>query len=410
MDHPDYKYQPRRKKMKTMCGMNDAITEDDEEKQQSQSQISMPHTTKKSGRRTKKHHVETEENDNDSDKISNYATSCMNYAASYENRAPGISNYSTFPSNFLSNPTAISSQETISSYQSNYNNYYASTAVARKHEQLLQSKFVDSPHSSIDEHQQQQTPPESNVICSTPSSSSNALATRSITPTSSTGTLRELSPSLITAHTVAKEDHMINECAYRNMANISEPNNKDFNLISKYNQESYRVYSTQLHHHHHYHHYAIGTPTQQISNGPSSNGSGGSGNGGGSLINYGNSGYHAYPNAIDDVDVDEMEQYLDNEKYNRKFCYLKPENSSSLTELSPISSSSTTNVAHHSLAHNHDNENLTHIPTIDPIIASQQPIDVTPYAHYQNQVPSATAVSSNATTYPYIGNWVNYSI
>jgi hypothetical protein len=401
--------------MKSICGMVDGGLEEDDEKQQQQQQqheqqLSMPPTAaKKSSRRGKKHHhqhVEIEEIDNELDKTG-YATSCMSYASNYENRASGIPNYSTFPSSYLS-PTTLTAQDSMMPFQSNYNGYYstAATAVAaRKHEQMLQSKFDDSPHSSIEEQQQQQpqNPPEHNVI-------SSALATRSITPTSSTGTLRELSPSLITAHTVAKEDHITNECVYRNAANISEPNNKDLSLISKYNQESYRIYQhTQLHHHHHYH-YAIGTPTQTSPNGTTSpNGS----VGGGGSINYG--AYQTYPSAIDDVDVDEMEQYLDNDKY-RKFSYLKPENSS-LTELSPLSASSSSSNAAHSLAenfsqHKHD-ENFSHIPSVEANAhAHQHSADVaTAYTNYQNQVPSATATAVSSTaTYPYIGNWVNYGI
>lgn len=393
MDHPDYKYQPRRKKMKSINGNGISLVDD---KQQ------MPQLPRKSGRRSKKH-VESEEiEDNDSDK-DEYKMGCMNYATNYDNRTNVIPSYPVF-SSYMSPTTTSSSQDGISAYQNNYNDFYnAAAAQQRKYEQSLHNnKNADSPHSSTTTEEHSITPPETS-ISSTISSAASATIARSMSPN---GNFRELSPSLIASHSIMKEDYTPNDCTYRPVTNAIEPtstttmmsaNNKDFNLISKYNQESYRIYSHQLHHHHHYH-YSLPTSPQGSVSQPSTSAS---------SINY---PYQTYPQAIDtDVDVDEMDQYLDSGKY-RKVCYLKPENS--LTELTPIN---TTAGTHSSLSGNYqhqpmmmkqlDGENLMHASPLDVT----QSNTVYGNDNYSENCPTSSA-SISAAYNPYGANWVNYGI
>ncbi|XP_070494148.1 transcription factor Sox-8 [Chironomus tepperi] len=371
MDHPDYKYQPRRKKMKSINGNGISVNDD---KQQ------MSQLPRKSGRRSKKH-VESEEiDDNDSDK-DEYKMGCMNYVANYDNRANVIPSYPVF-SSYMSPTTTSSSQDGISAYQNNYNDFYnAAAAQQRKYEQSLQNnKNADSPHSSTTTEEHSITPPETS-ISSTISSAASATIARSMSPN---GNFRELSPSLIASHSIMKEDYVPNDCTYRPVMNTAEPtsttmmpsNNKDFNLISKYNQESYRIYSHQLHHHHHYH-YSLPTSPQ------------------GSAIDT-------------DVDVDEMDQYLDSGKY-RKVCYLKPENS--LTELTPINM----NAGSHSLSQNYQHQSMIMKQLDGENLMHASPLDVTQsnavYGNdnYTENCPSSSAAISAPYT-PYSANWQYMSL
>lgn len=410
MDHPDYKYQPRRKKMKTINGNGVNVMEDKQQVPQQQA--------RKSGRRSKKH-VENEEiDDNDSDK-DGYKIGCMNYASHYDNRTTGIQNYPIFPSYMSPTTTTSSPQDIISAYQNNnYNDFYSSAAIQqRKLEDTMQNhqnnnnnninNSADSPHSSTtaDEHHSM-TPPETSISSTI---SSNASATPN-------ANFRELSPSLITAHSVMRDDYAANDCTYRPTTTTSESamepssttNNKDFNLISKYNQESYRIYSHQLHHHYHYALQSSSSPPQASAVQPPTSPN---------SINY---PYQAaYPQAIDtDVDVDEMEQYLDSGKY-RKVCYLKPE--SSLTELTPINSAIgphnlSGNYPHH---HNHHHpqsmkqldggENLMHIQPLD--VTQTNVAAVYGNDNYPENCPTSSASQLATPTYaPYATNWVNYGI
>ncbi|KAL7022639.1 hypothetical protein ACKWTF_012324 [Chironomus riparius] len=372
MDHPDYKYQPRRKKMKSINGNGITVIED---KQQ------IPQLPRKSGRRSKKH-VESEEiDDNDSDK-DEYKMGCMNYATNYDNRANVIPSYPVF-SSYMSPTTTSSSQDGINSYQNNYNDFYNAAAVQqRKYEQSLQNnKNVDSPHSSTTTEEHSITPPETSISSTISSSAASATIARSMSPN---GNFRELSPSLIASHSIMKEDYAANDCPYRPATNTIEPtsttmmpsNNKDLNLISKYNQESYRIYSHQLHHHHHYH-YSLPTSPQ------------------GSAIDT-------------DVDVDEMDQYLDSGKY-RKVCYLKPENS--LTELTPIN----TTAGAHSLSGNYQHQSMMMKQLDGENLMHASPLDVTQsntiYGNdnYAENCPNSSAsISSPYATYG--ANWVNYGM
>lgn len=388
MDHPDYKYQPRRKKIKTMNGSPGNV----DEKQQHPT----PPPARKSGRRSKKQLDNEEIDDNDSDR-SGYTSGCMNYN-NYDNHSSAISNYSAF-SSYMPQTTAASlnvgvhdgtkSSPSSSFLQNNYNDFY-SNATTRKYEcHTMQNKIADSPHSSTETEEHSVSPPETS-ISSTISS-----------VTAANGNFRELSPSLITSHSIMKEDYA-NECSYRPTSAVAsstssgiEQNSKDFEIISKYNQESYRIYSHQLHHHHHYH-YSLQSPTQG-GNSTTSSGS----------INYPYQPYSSATGAgIDtDVDVEEMEQYLDNGKY-RKYCYLKPENS--LTELTPMNTTTSTlseGYHHHqAMSTKVDNENIMQMPsTLD---ASQS--SATYGNNYQENINVPSSVGAYA---PYIsGNWVNYSI
>jgi len=273
------------------------------------------------------------------------------------------------------------------------------------------NKAADSPHSSLEEHSM--TPPETSIS----STISSAVRTTATTPNG--GNFREFSPSLIVSHAIMKEDYASgsstttaaaaigvgvgNECAYR--ANFEAfggngssssgglHSSKDLSLVSKYNQESYRIYSHQLHHHHHYH-YALQSPTQSTSSSGSAN--------------Y---PYQSYPSAMagdTDVDPKEMEQYLDSSKY-RKFCYYKPE--ATLTELAPmngtIAAAANENYCQSvspAVGGKSDAENVAATPVNEVIIASNQPANAMTYGgNYQETLPPAAP-------YQYMSNWVNYSI
>lgn len=406
MDYPDYKYQPRRKKMKSMssCGMID-------EKQDADSQHQVPPSSKKSGRRSKKQQLQQQmengEMDDNSSEKGLVIAECdnMSYGVSnYDNRSSLIPNYSAFASYMpptmsaasgnLSQENAVGSFSSPHNQNNNYNDFYMHH---RKYStldgmHLGGSSKVDSPHSSADEHS-----PETSI------SSASALRPLSPAPPLSlaNGNFREsLSPSLISSHAILKEDYTTgNDCA----------SNKDLNVLSKYNQDSaYRIYSHQLHHHHHYH-YPLLASTQTPSSSSSSSSVAAT-----SPINYAYQGYSASSGVgIADTDVDpkEMEQYLasDSGRY-KKFCYMKPE-MPSLTELTPMNSLSSSNESYHSHPHHHqakidNNENLMQMPTLEPIIiAPNQP---TTYVNgYQENLPSSAAYSAymNSTG---ASNWINY--
>lgn len=344
-----------------------------------------PSQGRKTGRRSKKQAENDEIDDNDSDKG---FTGAHNYP-NYDNRNKsdysmpnynGISAFSSYmppvnQENHIHVPTT--SFPPLNQHKSSYG--YESDYYSRKFDTMAHNKVADSPNSS-DEHSM--TPPETSI--SSTISSASATLIRSTTPS---GNFRELSPSLIASQSILKEDFIAStasDCAYRTNLEASGsavlPFSKDMSLISKYNQESYRIYSHQLHHHHHYH-YALQSPTQSP---PPSN--------------YPYQQQYSTPIDTDEVDPHEMEQYLDSGKY-RKLCYFKPE--ASLTELTPMNP--TTNV---------DNQLLSTtttmpvkadgvVPVNEAINSPNQPINSAYTGNYQD---------ATGPSYQYMSNWVNYSI
>lgn len=373
MDHPDYKYQPRRKKMKNIGCV--AV---------SGAEVEKPVQARKAGRRSKKQVENDEMDDNDSDK--GFA-GCMNYS-NYDNHGKGDYSIPTYNgiSAFSSYMPPVHAQEThhlpttsfptsMSQHKNPYSydgEYFSRT--------MAHNKVADSPHSSTEEHSM--TPPETS-ISSTISSASAALA-RATTPN---GNFRELSPSLIASHSIMKDDYAgvvgapsSGECAYRDNLEPSSAN-KDMSLISKYNADAYRIYSHQLHHHHHYH-YALSQSPSPSQSPPS-----------------GTYPYQPFSEPIDtdEVDPHEMEQYLDSGKY-RKMCYFKPE--ASLTELAPMNATSVNNESQlMTLPIKVDNATM---PMSEAIILPNQPIINPPFINNYQETA--------AVPYQYMNNWVNYSI
>lgn len=368
MDHPDYKYQPRRKKMKNIgcVGGSEAMVE------------TKPTQARKAGRRSKKPAENEEIDDNDSEKGFG---GCMNYS-NYDNRAMstynGISAFSSYmPPVIPESHLASTSFASLNQHKNSFG--YESDFFSR----MPHNKVADSPHSSTEEHSM--TPPETSI--SSTISSASATLVRAATPN---GSFRELSPSLIASHSIMKEDYAVgggvdassSECAYRSgldstSTSVAPYTGKDASLISKYNQESYRIYSHQLHHHHHYH-YALQSPT---SSPPPSN--------------YPYQSQYSTPIDNDEVDPHEMEQYLDTDKY-RKLCYFKPEGS--LTELTPMNPS--TNIDNQLMTMPVKGDNAIDGPS-DAITSTNQPLNAAYSNNYQE---------TSAAPYQYMSNWVNYSI
>lgn len=343
-------------------------------------EVEKPGQARKAGRRTKKLVENDEIDDNDSEK------GFMNYS-NYDNRGksdytmPNYNGMSAFSSYMP--PMAPESHMPSTSFQplnQHKNSYsYYDSACTRKYDTVAHGKVADSPSSSTEEHSM--TPPETS-ISSTVSSASATLA-RAATPN---GNFRELSPSLIASHSIMKEDYVVggapSDCAYRTNLEPSSstaivPYSKDTSsLISKYNQESYRIYSHQLHHHHHYHYALSQSPSQSPP-----------------PTNY---PYQQYSTPIDtdEVDPHEMEQYLDSEKY-RKLCYFKPE--ASLTELTPMNPSA--NIENQLMMSMPAKPDVV-APVNEPITSPNQPMNPS-YAHN---------FQDSSVPYQYMNNWVNYSI
>lgn len=400
MDYPDYKYQPRRKKMKSMSGGGLMDEKQDMPSPPQPFQQQQSSSGRKSGRRSKKqqqqqNHQQAENgemDDNSSEK--GFIGECnMTYGvANYDNRTSLISNYAAYGSYMP--PTAPSSgdlsQETFSSPHNQNNNYndfyihrkYHHAAAEEMHHLGGGNKIsISSPaSSSTEEHSM--TSPETSI-------SSTVIRTQ----TPPNGNFRELSPSLIASHAIMKDDYA------PTVPETDECNNTDYNnSVTKYNSEPYRIYSHQLHHHHHYHYALQAAAAAAAQNSASSSSTSSTV----SPLGYAYQGFSATSTAgIVDTDVDpkEMEQYLDSGKY-RKLPYLKPEQSSpSLTELTPITSSS--NESYHQ-THKIDNENLMQLPTLEPIIVSNQPT-ATYLNGYQENSAYSTYTSGG-------GNWVNYTL
>ncbi|CAO1439481.1 unnamed protein product [Diamesa hyperborea] len=398
MDHPDYKYQPRRKKLKSMANIV-------EEK---------PAPVRKVGRRTKKivEEINHEIEDTDPDKS---FSDCMNYSNYDQTKSDCsmMSNYNTissFSSYMHSAHELPSTSSSTSAYQINGNNirngfnYESDYMNTRKYELNVSAnnKIADSPNSSHEE-QDSMTPPETTI--------STSLSTVPTVLRPTTPNFRELSPSLIVSHAIMKEDFpVVSDCAYRtnsldnvNSAVAVTPYNKD--LISKYNQYN-RIYSHQLHHHHHYH-YSLQSPTQSSSSSSSGN----------------QACPSTYPSNIDasDVDPKEMEQYLDSGKY-RKLCYFNNNNfktdNNTLTELGALNPATSSNGTINT------NENylnsaaslkaeteltaptllLPHtIPISDNIMTPNQMASTNLYNNYQDTLTSPYYMSN-------MSNWVNYSV
>lgn len=399
MDHPDYKYQPRRKKLKSMVNVV-------EEK---------PAPVRKVGRRTKKivEEINHEMDETDPDKS---FSDCMNYSNYDQTKSDCsmMSNYNTissFSSYMHSAHELPSTSSSSSAYQINGNNirngfnYESDYLNTRKYEMNVSAnnnnKIADSPNSSHEEHDSM-TPPETSTISTTVPS----VQLRPTTPN-----FRELSPSLIVSHAIMKEDFPVSsDCAYRtnSLDNVNStvavtPYNKD--LISKYNQYN-RIYSHQLHHHHHYH-YSLQSPTQSSSSSSSGN----------------QACPSTYPSNIDasDVDPKEMEQYLDSGKY-RKLCYFNNNNfktdNNTLTELGALNPATSSNGTIN------NNENylnsaasmkaeteltaptllLPHsIPISENIMTPNQMASTNLYNNYQDTLTSPYYMSN-------MSNWVNYSV
>lgn len=374
MDHPDYKYQPRRKKMKNIgCVV-------------SSPEVEKPTQARKAGRRSKKQVESDEIDDNDSDK--GFA-GCMNYSNYDNNRNKSDYNMPTYnsisafssympPTMTQENHIPSTSFPALNQHKNSYS--YENDFYSRKYDIMAHNKVADSPSSSTEEHSM--TPPETSI--SSTISSASATLIRSTTPS---GNFRELSPSLIASHSIMKENYAVgaaaqSECAYRtnlepSAATASVAYDKDMSMISKYNQESsYRIYSHQLHYHHHYHH-ALQSPTQSPP--PTA---------------YSCQQYST-PIDTDEVEPHEMEQYLDSGKY-RKVCYFKPE--ASLTELTPMNPA--VNIDNQLMSMPIKADNPIAAATNEAIISPNQAINSTYANNYQE----------SSVPYQYMSNWVNYSI
>jgi hypothetical protein len=313
-----------------------------------------------------------------------------------------LTNYNSSYSSFMPNMDNANATADTGQYQQGGKNgyYYDSEYFNRKydHINILSNKTVTSPCSSTEESPL--TPPEA------PYNSSAMTSTTA-------GAVPTLSPSLITQHAISKDEYTqakymsspataTGDCSYRNNESIV-PYNKDANQVSKHSQESYRIFSNQLHYHHHYH-YSMQSPT--------------SSSGSSAGLNY--PPYQSnIMNQIDtDVDPKEMEQYLDGATYRKCYvpsCNVKSEGS--LTELSPVvSSTANTNPP--------TNLNETYIPsTINASTAASntnavapKPVSdtsITNTVESINQTPSISYNNNyqeNLSAYQYMNNWVNYSI
>lgn len=320
MDHPDYKYQPRRKKIKSCNGGGGG---GECSSSNGSSDVEKPVQSKRSGRRSRKSAAISEDccdeknstfNDNFNDSMNDEMKckeSSSSYYASlslpYIPTLPNTTTTETFPT------TSFSSETPYSSYD---NGFYT-----RKNFNLN-----DSPHSSLDDNSSS----HHNQFSQSFNSSADFVPSQS---------------------SIAKESYFAADMA---SATVPSYNNKDVSLTSKYNQESYRIYSHQLHHHHHYHY------TQPNAN--------------------------VFQPYADDVDAyHEMDQYLENGKYPRKppMTLKNEQQPNALTELMPMNLNPSSATSHHEKLH----EN--------------------PYSMSSGMFPHHVD-SSSTSMLPCLGNWNNH--
>lgn len=349
MDHPDYKYQPRRKKLKGPEG------------EEGKSPV------RKVGRRTKNvaDLAAMDSNSNQDDKsyedCNLYNGSLLKNDISMTNYAS--SSYSYFMQNHAESPSGMVGQSNMKNgldYETDYYN--------RKYDNVsnISNKNVASPCSSTDE--QPLTPPETpyNLMTYNPVTAQSSEFTN-MSPNSSI--------SMIPPHMISKDDYFSmkfsapnNDCVYYN----NEPlmlYNKDANQMAKA-QEPYRIF-----------------PHQTTMQSPSS--SSGSSNG------YQYSSYPFLVTSRDtDVDPKEMEQYLHPKLCYVPNCNMKPDNN--LTELSPV------------MPNNQANLPKTFAPqaTTQPAATQISPDATT----NQNQLTTYNFQENATVPNHFISTWVNQTI
>lgn len=253
-------------------------------------------SSKRSARRSRKSAATSINNNNNSgdekDSMKSFNDN-LNDSQSDEMKCKESSYYAALNSPYIPTLPNTTTTETLptSSYAAetpfSYENYYS-----RKSFHLN-----DSPHSSLDDN-----------------SSSNVYP--SFAPTSTFHQTGDF--AAIAAHSVTKENnYFASSDNYRLDTSAAPPvaafNSKDVSLTSKYNQESYRIYSHQLHHHHHYHYPLSTQPVGSV---------------------------FPYPDEVDAYNS-EMDQYLENGKFasavRKHSLKAEQQQNSSLTELAPMS-------------------------------------------------------------------------
>lgn len=331
MDHPDYKYQPRRKKMKNCGGSGGECSSSN-----GCSDVEKPVQTKRSGRRSRKSAANNNEDCCDEkDSVKSFNDN-LNDSQSDEMKCKESSYYAALNSPYIPTLPNTTTTETLptSSFASetpfSYDNHFYSRKAFHMN---------DSPHSSLDDNSSSHTYP-SFPHTATFNQSGDFVAAHSITKEN---------------NYFASSDNYRSETATSNMPAF---NSKDVSLTSKYNQESYRIYSHQLHHHHHYHY------TQPA----------GLGN------------VFPYPDEVEAYN-NEVDQYLENGKYSARKISMKSEQQNSLTELAPMN--------HHSQSHHENAIKLNENPY-------QVNTGVYPLQHHETGGGLHTQTSA---VLPCLGNW-----